>query len=230
MSTSNWRWNDVVRVQIDGPGVVGQLVQHSAMTEGDALLQARCAAGMLQKGDGFRLRDMLAVQLCGAVIRRQVCQFGAPDDGTVRGVGHHGGKLIAGEDEAHTRAGHQLIHVAHVNLRVQLFRQGGEHGRDGAYQQCAPESVNAFEILGVGDDDQIFGLHAQCLQARGVGPGPLLEIRATHDHRFCISGDEDDDGRVSIFRAQNGRVQQCGVGRPRLGREHDHPRITRSTI
>ena len=96
-----------------------------------------------------------------------------PGGKTAEGVGRRGGEL--GEEE------------------------GGEHGRDGSRQHCAPKGVDAFQILRLGDDDEVAGLDAELLQSGGVSVNMLHKFPPCYRNCRLIRLQVDDGWLIAII-------------------------------
>jgi hypothetical protein len=101
-------------------------------------------------------------------------------------------KLIGGEDGADAGEAHEFGHVLHVDGGVEFFGEGGEHGGHGAGGEGAPEEVDAFQVLGVGDDDEVAGLDAELDEGAGGGGNGRSERFSRHMHIRLIGGHVDE--------------------------------------
>lgn len=120
------------------------------------------------------------------------------------------GKFVGGEDGADVGEAHQFGHVGHVDSGVEFFSEGGEHGRDGAGGQGAPEEVDAFQVLGVGDDDEVAGLDAEL----GEGVGGLENGRSKHASRHMnirLVGLHINDGVLAVIGSGEGEGIKQGA-------------------
>lgn len=83
-------------------------------------------------------------------------------------------------------------HVLHVDGGVEFFGEGGEHGRHGAGGEGAPKEVDAFQVLGMGDDDEVAGLDAELVEGAGGGVNGRSERFSRHMHIRVIGGHVDE--------------------------------------
>ena len=93
---------------------------------------------------------------------------------------------------------HQFGHICHVDGGVEFFGEGGEHGGHCARGECAPEEVDAFQVLGVGNDEQVAGLDAELAEGVGGGGNGRFELSSRHMHIWLV-GCHVDDGILGVI-------------------------------
>ena len=99
-------------------------------------------------------------------------------------------------------------HVCHVDGGVEFFSEGGEHGGDCASGKCAPKEVDTFQVLSVGDDEQVAGLDAELGEGVGCGRNGRFEFPPRHMYIWLICSHIDDGVLAVIIGSEGDGIEQ----------------------